>query len=94
MQANGEFTDPAQLRYNTIGEVCYWGSEDTVRKVLQDQINLRVLWKGRTPLRVAIAEGHKSIVQLLLANGAKPAEYNPLCIGVASGGIQNACAAR
>lgn len=47
--------------------------------VLQDRISLRVLWKGRTPLQIAIAEGHKSIVQLLLGNGAEPAKYNPHC---------------
>jgi ankyrin repeat protein len=92
--ANGEFADLTQLRYNITDEACYRGSEGIVRIVLQDQINLEGLWKRRTPLRVAIAEGHTSIVQLLLANGAKPAEYNPLCIGVASGSIQNACAAR
>jgi hypothetical protein len=45
--ANGEFTDLAQLRYNIIGEACYWGSEDIVRMVLQDQIHLNVLWEGR-----------------------------------------------
>jgi hypothetical protein len=45
--ANGEPTDLAQLRYNIIGEARYWGSEDIVRMVLQDQINLNVLWEGR-----------------------------------------------
>ena len=66
----GEFADIRKLHRDILHEAIYLGREDVVRMVVEYLPCVRVRWRNRQPLQMAVDRGYKNIAQILIEHGA------------------------